>query len=67
MKLNSGEFITDVKHGAFVIQITQESDVSLDGGHSFETVTNTFELGWKEAAYLLDELEHYLKFCWQGS
>lgn len=67
MKLNSGEFVTSVVDGAFTFEITQESDVSRDGGYTFEMVTNTFELGWKEAAALIEELQSYLELSWNGS
>lgn len=60
MVLNSGEFTTCIRDGSFVIEIKQESDVSRDGGHTFEDVTNTFDLGRQQAMAMIDELNDYL-------
>ena len=60
MKLNGSEFETEVDIGMFKISITQESDCSLDGGYSFEDVTNTFRLNNKTAEDLYLELKEYL-------
>jgi hypothetical protein len=60
MRLNNSEFTTDIDDGMFLISITQESDLSLDGGHSFEDVSNTFELTQQTARDLLLELKEYL-------
>ena len=60
MRLNGSEFETEVETGMFKISITQESDCSLDGGYSFEDVTNTFRLNNKTAKDLYLELKEYL-------
>ena len=60
MRLNGSEFETEVETGMFKISITQESDCSLDGGYSFEDVTNTFRLNNKTAEDLYLELKEYL-------
>jgi hypothetical protein len=61
MLLNSGEFTTCISDGMFVVAINQESNWSQDGGHTFEDVTNSFELGRAQAMALIDELEGYIK------
>ena len=58
MKLNSGEFQTRVTE-IFEITIKQESDCSLDGGHTFEDVENTFELDVYHAKHLITELQEF--------
>lgn len=60
MRLNNREFETNIDGGMFSISIKQESDLSLDGGYTFEDVTNTYELDQKTARDLLDELKEYL-------
>lgn len=60
MRLKDGAFKTDVKEGMFCISIRQESDLSVDGGHSFEDVTNTWALNQQTAMDLLGELKEYL-------
>ncbi len=61
MKLNSGEFETEIdEDGDFVISICHESDWSTDGGYSFEDVTNTFALDRENAIHLVDELQAHL-------
>jgi|LGVF01.1.fsa_nt_gb hypothetical protein len=60
MKLNSGEFETQVKDGFFNIFIKEESDISLDGGHTFEDTTNSYSLISGEAKALIGELSDYL-------
>jgi len=61
MKINSGEFETNV-NGVFEIAITQEGDVSDDGGYSFPMITNRYELDSVNAKHLIDELQHFLDF-----
>ena len=60
VRLNSGEFETEQVDGSFDIHITQESELSLDGGYSFESVTNIFELNSINAKALVEELQHYI-------
>lgn len=60
MKLNSGEFETQVENGLFHIAIDQESNYSDDGGYNFVDVTNVFELSKEEAKYLIDELNEFI-------
>ena len=60
MKLNGGEFVTGVIEGAFYITIEQESNWSTDGGYSFESVANYFELDKKEAELLINELKEFI-------
>ncbi len=60
MKLNSGQFVTDMRKGTFDITIEYESDCSLDGGYTFERVANTFELDRNEAQALVDELNEFI-------
>lgn len=60
MRLNDSEFTTEIDDGMFSISINQESDLSLDGGYTFEDVTNTFELSQQTARDLLNELKEYL-------
>jgi len=60
MNLLDGEFTTEVKE-TFNIAITQESDCSLDGGYTFENVTNMFELDVSNAKKLLNELTDFIK------
>lgn len=61
MKLNSGEFETEIdSDGDFAISICQESNCSSDGGYTFEDVTNTFCIDRSNAKYLIEELQHYV-------
>ena len=61
MILNSREFQTEIdSDGEFEISITQESDWSTDGGHSFEDVTNTYCINRENAKHLVEELQHYI-------
>lgn len=60
VRLNSGEFETECVDGSFDIHITQESELSLDGGYTFEEVTNVFELNTVNAKALVEELQHYI-------
>jgi len=60
MRLEDSAFKTDVDEDMFVITITQESDCSMDGGHSFEDVTNSWELNKENAQHLLDELRAFI-------
>ena len=61
MKLKSGEFETCIDcDGDFEINIREESDISTDGGYTFEDVTNTYWLNRSEAKELIKELQHYI-------
>lgn len=60
MNLNNGEFTT-ASSEIFYIAIKQESDCSLDGGYSFENVTNIFELDLENAKKLIYELTAFCK------
>jgi len=62
VNLNNGEFTTKVKGEWFFISITEESDISVDGGHTFEDATNQFELDVDKAKERLRELT---RFCGQ--
>ena len=53
-------FKAEVGYGVFFISITEESDVSLDGGFTFVNVTNTWELNQQAARDLLNKLKEYL-------
>ena len=57
-----GKFKTEMKDGVFIISITRESDWLVDGGYTFEDVTNSFMLSNEEAIKLCDELG--LNICW---
>ena len=61
MKLESGKFETEVDDGMLYISISQESDISKDGGYTFEDVTHTFELNKNTAKDLLTEINEYLE------
>ena len=65
MKLNSGEFETEIDiDGTFSISICHESNCSTDGGYSFEDVTNTFCMERDNAKQLMEELQQYINnFC----
>ena len=61
MNLNNGEFETSINGELeYCISITRESNLSIDGGHSFEEVTNAYELNKQAARLLLNELKLYL-------
>jgi hypothetical protein len=60
MKSKNGEFETVINNHFLEIFITQESDCSSDGGHTFETITNNYELNKFEATKLINELSEYL-------
>ncbi len=64
LKYDDVEFetsITDWK--TFKLEISEESNISLDGGYTFEPVTNSFALNQSEAARLIEELSEYLNLC----
>ncbi|MCP4707194.1 MAG: hypothetical protein GY869_01100 [Planctomycetes bacterium] len=48
---------TDTK---FIIEITQESDWSTDGGYSFEDVTNDWHIDRLTAIELINELKKFI-------
>ena len=61
MKLESGEFETLIdEHGDFHISITQEGDISIDGGHTFEEECLTYIINKENAKHLIDELKHWI-------
>ena len=60
MNLEDGGFKTGAYEGMFNIIITEESDCSLDGGHTFEDITNVWELNRSQVRDLLNELQEYL-------
>jgi hypothetical protein len=45
----------------FEISITEESDLSMDGGHTFEEVTNVAYLNIEQARQLIRELSTFCK------
>lgn len=60
MKVGDDFVQTKVINGEFQISISEESDYSSDGGYSFESTTNTWELDVSTALELLNELKVYL-------
>ena len=56
MDINDGRFKTESESGVFQISINQESDWSVDGGYTFEHVTNTYDMDILEASILAGEL-----------
>jgi len=60
MRLLNGAVKTEVDDFVFIISITQESDCSMDGGYTFEDVTNTWTLNKQTARDLYEELKEYL-------
>jgi len=58
--IDDTEIETRVKNGFFNIIITSESDISLDGGHTFEDTINEFSLNNGQAKDLIVELSDYL-------
>jgi len=61
MNLNNGEFRTYIADGEFIVAIKQESNLSQDGGHTFEDVQNNYALTRKDAMELIRELESYIR------
>ena len=45
----------------YTLSITQESELSLDQGNSFEVVTNSYYLSAREACNLIVELAEFVK------
>ena len=60
MDISSGKFITCINDDTFDLMISEESDLSLDGGWTFEMVTSCFELSKENAMQLIDELEIFI-------
>ena len=60
MDISNGKFITCINNDSFELMISDESDLSLDGGYNFETVTSCFELNKETALQLIDELEIFI-------
>ena len=54
MNLEDGGFKTGIYEGMFNIIITEES------GHTFEDITNVWELNRSQVRDLLNELQEYL-------
>ena len=59
MKIDDTGFSTEIGD-KFLIKLTQESDCSMDGGYSFEDVTNSVELDKKDAKELIKELQGFI-------
>ena len=57
MNLFDGAFETGEENGMFSISITEKSDISKDGGYSFEDVTNVAYLTAGEVLELIKELK----------
>lgn len=55
-----GIFRTRQAKDEFIVKIRQESNWSLDGGHSFEIITNAYSLNKEEANDLIAELKRFL-------
>ena len=53
-------FETKISKDNFTISITEESELSLDGGYSYEIVTNSKSLTKIEAIKLYEELGHFI-------
>ena len=60
MNLDNGEFRTNADSGLYIIIIEKESDLSVDGGHSFEMVSNEYELTKAEAKRMIVELQSFV-------
>lgn len=60
MNLRNGRLITRVNNDKFEMMITEESDCSLDGGYSFEVVSNEIELTKENAIQLIEELTIFI-------
>lgn len=61
MKLNSGEFETEIdSDGDFQVSIKTEGAYSNDGGYTYEDVTGCFCLDKVNAKHLIEELQHYV-------
>jgi hypothetical protein len=60
VKLKSGEFETEADGNNFVIMIMQEGDFSFDGGNTFESQLNIFDLDRENARHLRDELNEFI-------
>ena len=56
-----GDLIAMQVSNEFIIKIRHESNCSLDGGHSFETITNGYSLNKEEANDLIAELKRFLR------
>ncbi len=53
------ELTTEVIDGEFIICIEQESELSLDGGYTFEDTTNSIELTKDQCRELITELMEF--------
>ena len=51
---------TRIQGDGFLISITEESDLSMDGGYTFEQTTNCFSLSRESALILAKELRNFL-------
>lgn len=61
MELGDGRFSTSTIGGTFDIIIVDETDISVDGGHTLEQVTNLYELDKREAELLMAELKAFIE------
>jgi hypothetical protein len=62
MKLDNDniELYTKFDGNEFTISVTQETDFSYDGGHSFEELTNSGTIDLIEAMLLIAELQEFV-------
>ena len=62
MKIEVSDAIMETEYcnDYFILSITEENDCSLDGGYSFENVTNSAYLTKAIAQSLMDELQRFL-------
>jgi hypothetical protein len=60
MDLCNGDFETKVVGSEFSISITEESDISSDGGYTFHRTTNEWSLDKEDAKTLFEELKAFL-------
>lgn len=61
MHLQNGKFTAIHSGDIFSISITHESDLSLDGGYTFEYVTNTLHFNVNDAKKLANALNYFVE------
>jgi hypothetical protein len=53
-------FETKISKDSFTIDLAEESELTLDGGYSYEVVTNSKSLTKIQAIKLYEELGHFI-------
>ena len=60
-EFNGVKMVTEWDESTFNITLEEESDISTDGGYTFETVSSTYELDKEAANHMVGKLNEFIK------